>query len=244
MALHGIFQELKLNDKPVETEDPDFNIPDKTDDTSKEDNQPDENDDASKDDTKENTDDDFDDYTKDTDDDSSNNIDDTSKEDTKEDTDKDFDDFTHDEDTNNDKSDETDTDIDQSSSNNNEDTNDDNLQSDDELKQLDQELFKNLSPEQIVMKNKKLKLHFLDLFEETSNIIERIGDVNSREDMSSCLEFISDKLDELRNMIVDYIENIYDSKSYMENAIYYNQCLVVLSGINKILAEFNKKEDK
>jgi hypothetical protein len=44
-------------------------------------------------------------------------------------------------------------------------------------------------------------------------------------------------------MLVDYMNNVYQGKSYIENSINYNRFLAVLNGINKILEEVEKKQD-
>jgi hypothetical protein len=41
-------------------------------------------------------------------------------------------------------------------------------------------------------------------------------------------------------MVADYMNNVYSTKSYMENAINYNKFLATLTGINDILVEIDK----
>ena len=45
-------------------------------------------------------------------------------------------------------------------------------------------------------------------------------------------------------MVSDYINDVYDNKSYIENAIYYNNCLAVLVSVNKIFKEIVAKTSK
>lgn len=118
-------------------------------------------------------------------------------------------------------------------------------QSDDEIRQLEKEVFADLSPQQMEIKHKELKQQYLDMYEVTSNLIERINDVPRTEQNTKVLEFISIQLSDLREYISDYINSSYSQVSYMENAINYNKYLAILSGLNKILKELvDKTVDK
>ena len=43
----------------------------------------------------------------------------------------------------------------------------------------------------------------------------------------------------LRNMLIDYMNDVYKTKSYTENLIIYNRYLAALNAINKILEEMD-----
>lgn len=124
---------------------------------------------------------------------------------------------------------------------NNEDDNKD--QPVDDLKSKEEELYSNLTPEQLDIKHKELKNRYLDMFDITSEIIDRINDAAISEETIGVIKYISETLSELRDMLSDYVNSIYQTKSYIENSINYNRFLAVLNGINKILEEIPKKED-
>lgn len=111
------------------------------------------------------------------------------------------------------------------------------------IKQQEEEIY-DLSPEQLDIKHKELKTQFLSMYDITTAIIDRIGDASINEENIGVVEYISDTLSRLRTMLTDYVDSIYASKSYMENFVAYNRFLAVLNGINKLLEEIDKKEDK
>ena len=111
------------------------------------------------------------------------------------------------------------------------------------IKQQEEEIY-DLSPEQLDIKHKELKTQFLSMYDMTTAIIDRIGDANTNEENIGVIEYISDTLSRLRTMLTDYVDSIYAGKSYMENFVAYNRFLAVLNGVNKLLEELDKKEDK
>lgn len=115
-----------------------------------------------------------------------------------------------------------------------------------DIKQQEEEIYNNanMTPDQLDIKHKELKSQFLAMYDLTSSIIDRIGDANINEDNISVVEFISENLSRLRTMLTDYIESVYAGKSYIENAVTFNRFLATLNGINKMLEQLDKKEDK
>ena len=111
----------------------------------------------------------------------------------------------------------------------------------DDARGMEQELFKDLTPDQIDMKHQELKSNFTKLYDSTNSIIERINDIPSNENYLASITFVSEKLSELRTMVADYMNNVYSTKSYMENAINYNRFLSVLNSINDILDEISRE---
>ena len=111
------------------------------------------------------------------------------------------------------------------------------------IKQQEEDIY-DLSPKQLDIKHKELKSQFLSMYDITTSIIDRIGDANINEENIGVVEYISDTLSRLRTMLTDYIDSVYASKSYMENFVAYNRFLAVLNGVNKMLEELDKKEDK
>jgi len=107
----------------------------------------------------------------------------------------------------------------------------------DDARGLENQLFSDLTPQQLNLKHEELKNNFVKLFDNTGEIIDRINEVPTDERFLSTMNFISTQLSELRERIVDYMNNVYSTKSYMENSIVYNRFLTVLNQINQVLAE-------
>lgn len=113
----------------------------------------------------------------------------------------------------------------------------------DDLKRQEEELYANLTPEQLDIKHKELKTQFLNMYDLIASLSEKINDAAVSEDSIGAVEYITTQLSELKEMLVDYINSVYQTKSYIENSINYNRFLAVLNGINKILDELTKKEE-
>jgi len=111
----------------------------------------------------------------------------------------------------------------------------------DNIKQQEEELYNELTPEQLDIKHKELKTQFLNMYDEVVAIIDRIGDVNVAEENIGTIEYVSNTLANLKDMLSDYMNTVYKTKSYFENSINYNRFLAVLGGINKVLEEMNSK---
>lgn len=114
------------------------------------------------------------------------------------------------------------------------------------IKRQEEEIYSdaNMTPEQLDIKHKELKTQFLAMYDLTSSIIDRIGDASINEENITAIEFISENLSRLRTMLTDYIDSVYAGKSYIENAVTFNRFLATLNGINKMLEQLEKKEDK
>lgn len=112
----------------------------------------------------------------------------------------------------------------------------------DDLKQTEEEIYSDLTPEQLDIKHKELKTNYLSMYDMVVGIIDRLGDVTTSEEDIPIFEYIITECTKIKDMITDYINSVYHTKSHTENLINYNRFLAVLSGINKILEEMNKKE--
>lgn len=110
-----------------------------------------------------------------------------------------------------------------------------------ELKQLEDEIFSSLTPEQITIREEELKQQFIDLYDSTVQVTERIKSINKTLENSRVLEFISIKLLELKDHIYHIMTKSYNTKTYIENSTLYQQCLSVLGSIQKLLTEITPK---
>ena len=117
----------------------------------------------------------------------------------------------------------------------------DNQVTADDARGMEEEIFKDLTPDQVDLKHKELKNNFMELYDSTSTIVDRVNQIPSDERFTQTISFVSKQLSDLRTMVSDYMNNVYSTKSYMENAMNYNRFLVTLNGINDILEEINKE---
>lgn len=113
----------------------------------------------------------------------------------------------------------------------------------DELKQQEEEMY-GLSTDKLDLRHRELKNQYLTMYDTVVNIIDRIGSASVQEEDIGVIEYISETLSNFRSMLTDYIDKVYALNSYIENTVNYNRFLAVLHGINKILEELDKKQNK
>jgi hypothetical protein len=113
----------------------------------------------------------------------------------------------------------------------------------DGIKKKEEEIYANLTPEELDIKHRELKKQFLTMFDMTTQLVERINNISVNQEYISIIEYASNNLARLRTMLGDYMNSVYKTKSYTENHINYNRFLATLNGISKILEEINKNED-
>lgn len=113
----------------------------------------------------------------------------------------------------------------------------------DDLKQQEEEMY-GLSTEKLELRHRELKKQYLDMYDTVVNILDRIGSASVQEEDIGVIEYVSSTLSNFRTMITDYIDKAYPLNSYIENSVNYNRFLAVLQGINKILEDLSKRDNK
>lgn len=116
--------------------------------------------------------------------------------------------------------------------------------SDNPIKDLEKEIFDQLSPEQMGIKVKELKRRYLLLYDNIGNISDRINDIPKQSDTSKTISFITHKLDDTAILVSDYVNYTFDTKTYVENEINYRKFFAIVSAINSMLAELDEDLNK
>ena len=121
---------------------------------------------------------------------------------------------------------------------------DDTSSNDDPVKDLQRDIFSNLTDSQMAIKDKELRMRFYNMYESIDSFIERINEIPKASNIIKSVEFVSIKLDELSTMINDYITYTYDTLTYVENEINYNKFFTILSGISIIIKDIGENTKK
>ena len=112
-----------------------------------------------------------------------------------------------------------------------------------DIQLIDNNVFADLSAAEIAARDMKLKQDLALLYDLCNAVMNRIVSINKSIIAIKITEYISNKMENLKDDIVDYLMYIYDSKSYIENLVYYKQCFSVIEGIALILKEIEPKEE-
>lgn len=125
------------------------------------------------------------------------------------------------------------------------DASDDDEGGDDyDINKIEDELFSSLTPEQIAIKNHELKENFTELYSIIGSTLVRINDIAKTNDNINVLKFITEKLIELRDMIDYNITTAYQTRTYIENNIIYQQCIATLNAISQIIDQIPNLDGK
>ena len=194
-------------------------------------------------DTDDNSDDDenFMDDSDDGGEDSTSESDDSSEDDSSED--ENFMDDSGD-DNSSDESGEESTDTDDNNEGEESDENNEEESNDYDINKIENELFSSLTPEQIAIKNYELKNQFIELYSIIGSTLVRINDISKSNENVNVLKFITEKLLELREMIDFNITTAYQTRTYIENNIIYQQCIATLNAIAEIIDNIPKLDNK
>ena len=115
---------------------------------------------------------------------------------------------------------------------------------DSKLKQLEGELFDQLSDEQKKIKINELKKCFEEMHTRCDGIIKMVTNVTAPDEESSKIfEYLNDNLTDLKQYIYDYFTYTFDTKSYLENSAQYHKYIAVLNSLNSILETLIKKKE-
>lgn len=113
------------------------------------------------------------------------------------------------------------------------------------LREVQKQLFDQLTPEQQAIKVKELKNNYAELYTRCANILKTVTDSNpGDENMVRVFDYVQKTMTDLQTHIYYYITNTFDTKTYMENDMQFKQFLTILNTIKNILDELNgeKKE--
>ena len=104
-----------------------------------------------------------------------------------------------------------------------------------DINKIEDELFSSLTPEQIAIKNHELKNQFIEVYTIIGSTLVRINDIPKSNDNINILKFVTEKLLELREMVDYNITVAYNTRTYIENNIIYQQCIATLNAIADII---------
>lgn len=110
------------------------------------------------------------------------------------------------------------------------------------VQNIDNQIFSDLSSAELAARDVRLRKAFFRVYDVCDIVIDKITRLDKNDDIIQIGDYISRKLDGLKEMISDYLNDIYDSKSYVENFIYYKQCTAILEAISVLLKEIQSKD--
>lgn len=108
------------------------------------------------------------------------------------------------------------------------------------LKELEKSIFDQLSPELQQAKTIELKKLYTITYEKCQSIIDTLGTVEKEPSKVKVYDYILNSLLDLQKYINDYLANIFDSKTYIENMTELQKYLAILDTVNGVFEEMSK----
>ena len=111
------------------------------------------------------------------------------------------------------------------------------------LKDIEKSIFDQLTPEQQKTKTTELKNLYSETYDKCQSIIDIVGGIEKAPDQAKIYDYIVKNLLDLQKYIRDYLENLFDSKTYIENMTELQKYLAILDTINNVFNELQKKSE-
>lgn len=108
------------------------------------------------------------------------------------------------------------------------------------LKELEKSIFDQLSPELQQAKTIELKKLYTITYEKCQSIIDTLGTIEKEPSKVKVYDYILNSLLDLQKYINDYLANIFDSKTYIENMTELQKYLAILDTVNGVFEEMSK----
>ena len=116
---------------------------------------------------------------------------------------------------------------------------------DGEISQLQNDLFSNLSDEQMKLRINSIKDSFIELYSNVDNTSKQILLVNRSSDNIVAINYINETLGALKDMIRDALTVSFGTRSIAENQIVLQKLVAIYSLVYKIVEKIgNRKEEK
>lgn len=127
----------------------------------------------------------------------------------------------------------------------NDDTTDDTSSTDEndpsaKLKDLEKSIFDQLPPEMQKAKVSELKKLYTNTYEKCQSIIDIISTAEKQPNQVKVYDYILNSLLDLQKYIKDYLTNVFDSKTYIENMTELQKYLAILDTVNGVFEDMTK----
>lgn len=104
------------------------------------------------------------------------------------------------------------------------------------LDSYEKDVFRDLSPEQMIIKNKELKAQFKSLNNIIFDSLEKLNNISHTSYDNTILDFVVRKLVELKDISRDYIVDAFNTKSYIENQVQLQKMVATFNRIVNLLS--------
>lgn len=112
------------------------------------------------------------------------------------------------------------------------------------LNELEKSIFDQLPPEQQQAKTLELKGLFQMAYHNCQKIIDSISTTETNPSNTKVFDYIVSRLTDLKGYITDYMNDVFDSKGYLENMTEFQKYLAIFDTIKNTFEEIQKEDNK
>lgn len=110
-----------------------------------------------------------------------------------------------------------------------------------DIREKEREIFDNLSPAEQKVKNTMMKKMFADLYASCESVADKLNQIGADLPEGNVqIKKIVAMTHDLKQMVSDYLLNLYESRSYIENDTMFNYYLSILNSIKNIIQDIVK----
>ena len=114
----------------------------------------------------------------------------------------------------------------------------------DEIDQLQKDVFADMTPAQIAIKDKEQKTQFITLFSDIASALERLNLVGRNSVNMRTIEFVTRKFLELKDQVKDYLVYTYDNESYTKNTFNLNRFIAIYASLIELIENMVEEKKK
>ena len=112
------------------------------------------------------------------------------------------------------------------------------------LKELEAEIFDQLSEQEKDIKKNELKKLFILLIEKSDTIVDLLQEVPKTDETIRLIDYVINTLTDLKTYLNDYVSNMYDIKTYLQNTVNFQKYLAIFDSVKAITEEIKRTSEE
>ncbi|MDD3121955.1 MAG: hypothetical protein PHC62_00400 [Candidatus Izemoplasmatales bacterium] len=112
------------------------------------------------------------------------------------------------------------------------------------LKELEAEIFDQLSEDEKIAKKVELKKLYTNLVVKSDDIFKLTQEISKTDETTKVIDYILNTLMDLKTYMSDYVLTMYDNRTYIQNNVNFQKFLAIFDSIHAIFQEIKNQDEK
>lgn len=109
------------------------------------------------------------------------------------------------------------------------------------LKELENEIFDQLSEQEKQMKINELKKLYGVLIDKADSLYKLTQEISKTDDTVKIIDYTLNTILDLKTYLKDYVIDVYDNRTYLQNSVNFQKFLTIFDAIHSIFKEIKKQ---